>query len=73
MKYKITYFDSDGEGSSQEILMLEFEARTDKKAIIEFRQFQKDTNAGAVPGFDSSDDFELYRVDVPEQRTQIKV
>ena len=53
--------------------MLEFEARTDKKAIIEFRQFQKDTNAGAVPGFDSSDDFELYRVDVPEQRTQIKV
>lgn len=69
--YKIVIFDY--EGPEQELLVEEFSASTDSEAAEHFKEFQKKCQEKDILFVSDIDDMELYRIDVPEQRTQIHV
>ena len=68
--YRVTYFDSDGEGHSQEMNLLEFEAKDKTDALHQFETFKTSFRKDSIFA-DDADDLELYRIDVKEKTTKI--
>lgn len=71
MKYRIILFDPDEEGGgSQEMNLLEFDAKNKKDALCQFEDF-KTSFRNSVFEEEVADDLELYRMDVIEKKTKI--
>lgn len=70
MKYRIILFDPDEEGNSQEMNLLEFDAKNKKDALCQFEDF-KTSFRNSVFEEEVADDLELYRIDVKEKKTKI--
>ena len=70
MTYRIILFDPNEENSSQEINLLEFDAKDRNGALRQFENFKTSFRKDSM-FFDDADDLELYRIDVKEKNTKI--